>query len=169
MIVDVSGDCCRDMVFDTPPNPALADAHAQSKTWLFSFDKHTATYQEVLWMLWGGVVIDWTLGNGSLAYVCISEKLPIVLIVKNLAHRQAIESHLQKRLFNEMNDTNSDRFYRTDAKLGLAAPTTVSSTISTTGQASAAATANIPEPHPGPAPALPAEAPLSPTPSSAAA
>jgi hypothetical protein len=95
----------------------------------------------------------------------ILEKLPIVLSVKNLAHRQAIESHLQKRLFNEMNDTNSDRFYRTDAKLGLAAPNTVSSTITTTGQTSAAATAHIPEQHPGPAPDLPAEAPSSLAPS----
>jgi hypothetical protein len=118
-IVDAGGDCSRDMVFDTPPQGALDDAPPHSKTWLFTFDRHTLTYQEILWMLWGGAVIDWTPGNGSLAYVCILEKVPSTVIVKNVAHREVIQGRLLKQIMDDMNDSNNHLFYLSDEQLGL--------------------------------------------------
>jgi hypothetical protein len=122
-IIDAGGDGHRDMVYDAPPNIELADAPPQSKTWLFSFDHHPLLYSEVIYMLHACSVVDWTPGNGTLAHAAIAECVPIVLVVKNEDHEAAIVRRLRQELVKEMDDQNNERFYVTDAALGLAADT----------------------------------------------
>ena len=84
------------MVYDTPPVLEVKNANPREKTWLFTFDRDILVYRELLHILWADCVVDWTPGNGTLAYACIVDKLPVVVVAKNKERQQVLERHLKK-------------------------------------------------------------------------
>ena len=104
-------EACGDVIQDQHPTRPPADVDMQSQTWLFTFDKHSVVYQELLWMLYACRVLDFTPGNGSLALQCIRFRIPVVLIVKNALHQEVIKRSLVEQLSACMHDPMDVRFY----------------------------------------------------------
>lgn len=83
------------------------------------FDRHISTWQEILHMMWATRVVDMSPGAGSLAWACVSMRIPVVLVAASARHSTLLEETLLQRIQEHMNDKSSDRFWKSNASLGL--------------------------------------------------
>ena len=96
-----------------------ADLPEDSKSPLFHMDRTFKVWMEFLWMLFLSTLIDYTPGNGSLAWACLNLRVACVLVCSHAEHVEAIKKRLKAMLIKAIMDDKNTRFYKSPEDLGV--------------------------------------------------
>jgi len=75
-----------------------------------------------MWILGISQAIQWGVGNGMLAWVCLKLRIQIVLLFDSELHKEVVMKHLKAKVIEAMNDSSNKRFYKSDAVLRVDTP-----------------------------------------------
>ena len=101
------------------PQPDLPE---DARSPLFHMDRMFKVYMEFLWMLYLSFLIDFTPGNGSLAWACLNLRMGCVLVCAHESHVEAIKERLKAMLVKAIMDDKNARFYQSPKDLGVQEP-----------------------------------------------
>ena len=103
--------------------PTVEDLEATlpktAKTPLYHADRPYRQFKEFCWMLWLSCLVDFTPGNGSLAWVSMFLRIPIVLVCYNPEHADVLKKHLKSKLVKAIQNNKDSRFYKTREELDV--------------------------------------------------